>query len=70
MVVRGNADGPGKKSVKAEEKKTAAAAKAAGKPKAKPKAKGKDGKLVVARTAVIDDGNGNVTLPEAAQERG
>ncbi len=68
MVVRGNPDSPGKKLVQAEAKKAAAAAKGAAKPKAKAKAKGKYGKLVVARTAVLDDGNGNVTLPVAAKD--
>ncbi len=68
MAVRGNADGPGKKLVAAEAKKAAAAAKGAARPKPKAKAKGKDGKLVAARTAVLDDGNGNVRLPEAAKD--
>ena len=66
MVVRG--DAPGKKLAAAEAKKAAAAAKGAAKPKAKPKAKGKDGKAIVARTAVVDDGEGNVTLLEAAKD--
>ena len=66
MVVRG--DAPGKKLAAAEAKKAAAAAKGAAKPKAKAKAKGKDGKQMVAKIAVLDDGQGNVTLPDAAKE--
>ncbi len=68
MVVRGNPEGPGKKLVAAEAKKAAAAAKGAARPKGKAKAKTKDGKSVVARTAVLDDGEGNVRLPEAAKD--
>ena len=69
MVVRGNPDGPGKKLVAAEAKKAAAASKGAAEPKAaKTKAKSKDGKSVAARTAALDDGQGNVKLPEAAKD--